>query len=96
MARRVFYTSFEVYGMIEMLAKNISRNRKGMGLTQDALAEKLGVTYQAVSNWENGQNTPETAMLPKLAMVFGVSLDKLMCWFRDGSVRRILRRALNY
>ena len=37
-----------------ILASNISELRRRAGLTQDALAEKLGVTFQAVSKWERG------------------------------------------
>lgn len=51
--------------------------RREKGLTQDALAELLGVTAQAVSKWERGESMPETAMLPKLAELFDVSLDTL-------------------
>lgn len=51
--------------------------RREKGLTQDALAELLGVTAQAVSKWERGESMPETAMLPKLAEIFDVSLDTL-------------------
>ena len=51
--------------------------RREKGLTQDGLAELLGVTAQAVSKWERGESMPETAMLPKLAEIFDVSLDSL-------------------
>ncbi|MDR0325351.1 MAG: helix-turn-helix domain-containing protein [Oscillospiraceae bacterium] len=63
--------------MREMLAGNISRYRKGLGLTQEALADKLGVTFQAVSKWETGQTMPDTALLPELARALRVSVDKL-------------------
>ncbi|MBR5445356.1 MAG: helix-turn-helix domain-containing protein [Clostridia bacterium] len=52
--------------------------RKKAGLSQDALAEKLDVSRQAVSKWENGEAIPETAKLPSLAAVFGVSIDWLL------------------
>lgn len=51
--------------------------RREKGLTQDALAELLGVTAQAVSKWERGESLPETAMLPKIAEIFDVSIDSL-------------------
>lgn len=51
--------------------------RREKGLTQDALAEMLGVTAQAVSKWERGESMPETAMLPKLAEIFDVTIDSL-------------------
>ena len=53
-------------------------NRKRLGLTQDALAEKLGVTAQAVSKWENDQSCPDITTLPKLADIFGISTDALL------------------
>ena len=64
--------------MEETLGKRIVRCRKGLGLTQDALAEKLGVTAQAVSKWENDQSCPDITMLPKLAEIFGITIDMLL------------------
>lgn len=64
--------------MEETLGKRICAKRKGLGLTQDALAEQLGVTAQAVSKWENDQSCPDITMLPKLAEVFGISTDALL------------------
>ena len=64
--------------MREILAGNISRYRKELGITQEALAEKLNITFQAVSKWETGQTVPDTVLLPTLARVLGVSIDKLM------------------
>ncbi len=64
--------------MEETLGKRIVQNRKRLGLTQDALAEKLGVTAQAVSKWENDQSCPDITMLPRLAEIFGTSTDALL------------------
>lgn len=64
--------------MEETLGKRIVYHRKKLGLTQDQLAEKLGVTAQAVSKWENDQSCPDIAMLPKLAEIFGCSTDALL------------------
>ena len=64
--------------MEQTIGKRISENRKRLGMTQDALAEKLGVTAQAVSKWENDQSCPDIAMLPKLAEIFGISTDALL------------------
>ena len=60
------------------LGKRIVQNRKRMGLTQDQLAEQLGVTAQAVSKWENDQSCPDIAMLPRLAAIFGITTDALL------------------
>lgn len=51
--------------------------RKAMGVTQDEMAQKLGVTYQAVSKWENDITQPDIMMIPALATYFGVSIDEL-------------------
>jgi len=64
--------------MHELLSGNIMRYRKDLGLTQEALADQLGVTFQAVSKWETGQNLPDTAMLPRLARALGIGVDKLL------------------
>ena len=63
--------------MRDVLAGNISRYRKDVGITQETLADKLGITFQAVSKWETGQTMPESSLLPKLAQTLGVSIDKL-------------------
>lgn len=52
--------------------------RKEKGLTSERLAELVGVSPQAVSKWENGRSLPETAVLPRLAEVLGVSIDSLL------------------
>ena len=67
-----------VMRMREILAGNISRYRKAAGLTQEALAKRLGITFQAVSKWETGQTVPDTVLLPTLAGALGVSVDKLL------------------
>lgn len=64
--------------MEQTLGKRIVHNRKRLGLTQDALAERLGVTPQAVSKWENDQSCPDIAMLPRLAEIFGITTDSLL------------------
>ena len=64
--------------MEQTMGKRISQNRKRLGLTQDALAEQLGVTAQAVSKWENDQSCPDITMLPRLAEIFGITTDELL------------------
>ncbi len=64
--------------MEQTLGKRIVQNRKKLNLTQDQLAEKLGVTAQAVSKWENDQSCPDIATLPRLAEIFGISIDELL------------------
>ena len=64
--------------MEQTLGKRIASNRKRMQLTQDQLAEQLGITAQAVSKWENDQSCPDIAILPRLAEIFGISTDELL------------------
>lgn len=52
--------------------------RKNAGMSQDALAEKLGVTRQAISKWELGTAMPETKSIVQIAQVFGVTTDYLL------------------
>lgn len=60
------------------LHENIKRLRKEKNLTQDKLAEILGVTVGAVSRWENENNTPDIVMLTTIASFFDVSVDALL------------------
>lgn len=59
------------------IGKNIKRFRRECGLTQAELAKKLGVTTQAVSKWETQMNSPDIALIPRIAQVLGVSIDEL-------------------
>lgn len=67
------------------ISENIRKLRSGMGLTQETLAERTGVTVQAVSKWENGLSCPDIALLPEIADIFGITVDSLLRG--DGTVR---------
>ena len=56
----------------------IYNKRKNLGLTQDDLGRKLGVTNKAVSKWETGETMPDINLLPNLAAVLGVTIDELL------------------
>lgn len=60
------------------LGMMIASLRKEQGMTQLELAEKMGVTDKAVSKWERDLSCPDVNSLPKLAEVFGISVDELM------------------
>ena len=60
------------------VAKNLERLRKESGYTQEALAEKVGVSRQAVSNWEKGISSPDTDNLIALAKLYGVMVDDIV------------------
>ena len=59
------------------LGQRIAQYRKKMNITQEALAQQLGVTNQAVSKWESDQCCPDVTLLPKLADIFDITLDEL-------------------
>lgn len=56
----------------------INKRRKELGLTQNQLAKALGISFQAVSKWENGTAYPDIGMLPRLAAVLGTTADALL------------------
>ena len=60
------------------IGKIITDRRKALGLTQQALAEKLKISFQAISKWENGISYPDITILPVLAAVLDVSIDSLL------------------
>ena len=72
------------------LAANILKYRKKSGLSQEELANKLGVTFQAVSKWENAKAAPDIAFLPMMADVFECSIDDLFSYMPKSK-----REALN-
>ena len=61
-----------------MLAERICMLRRKNGLSQEQLAEKLGVSRQSVSKWESGASTPELEKLLALSDCFGMTLDELV------------------
>lgn len=63
--------------MNEIIGANIMRLRKEKGMTQEQLANALGLSYQAVSKWETGNSSPDISVLPLLAELFSVSIDEL-------------------
>ena len=60
------------------IGSNIKKYRKQRKITQEQLAEVLGVSDQAVSRWENGTTYPDIELLPTIALYFRVTLDELM------------------
>lgn len=60
------------------ISKNIKYLRTSKGMSQDALAEKLFISRQAVSSWENDRTQPDVEMISKLSEVFGVSVEEIL------------------
>lgn len=63
---------------MEEIGRNIARARKRAGLTQEGLAEKTGVTAQAVSKWENGHNLPDIENLMSIAEILDIPYTALL------------------
>lgn len=59
------------------IGNKIKELRKERGITQEELASNIGISFQAVSKWENGIALPDITLTPKLASYFGVSMDEL-------------------
>ena len=73
--------------MKETIGQIIRRLRKERDLTQEELAEKLNVSSQAISKWENGSTIPDISQVVPLAKLFGISTDYLLSnetTIRDG------------
>lgn len=64
--------------MLELVGKNIFTYRKKNGLTQEQLAEKMGVSAVAVSKWERGISVPELGAVCQMADCFQISVDELL------------------
>ena len=62
----------------EKIGQFIKNIRKENKLTQKELADKLGVTYQAVSKWENGKNVPDISIIKEMSKMFNVDIDEIL------------------
>ena len=71
------------------LGKKIKQLRLNKGVTQETLAGALGVTYQAVSRWENETTMPDISLLPQISVYFGVSIDELFEFTEESRYERI-------
>jgi len=74
--------------MNETIGNRITKYRKEKGFTQEGLAEKLGVSSQAVSKWENDISCPDMGLLPPLCKLLGITTDELLTG--NGSAVRML------
>ena len=63
---------------MKQIGKKITNLRKAHNMTQMELADKLGISFQAVSNWERGNTMPDISKLPELAEIFRISVDELL------------------
>lgn len=73
------------------LGNKIMKLRKEMKLSQDSLAEKLGVTRQTVSNWEVNSTKPDIIQIKMMSKLFNISIDELL----DNDVRNIMEKKIS-
>lgn len=86
------------------IGRQIRKHRTGLGLSQEELADRIYVTRQSVSNWENERSYPDIRSLVLLSGVFGISLDILVKGdveemkeqIRDEDIRHFRRESLLY
>lgn len=81
------------------LGENIKMLRKQRNISQEVLAEGLGVSFQTVSKWENEYTLPDVSLIPALASFFGVSIDELFdfnLFEKEKQVKAICNEAYRY
>ena len=66
-----------------MLSENLYKLRKLHNLTQEQVANRLGVSRQAVAKWEAGETSPDLSNCAALARLYDVSLDDLVCYSEE-------------
>ena len=71
------------------IGEKIRTLRKGKNISQEVLAQYLGISFQAVSKWENGDTLPDVAMIPAIAAFFEVSTDELFDFNRLEMERKV-------
>lgn len=71
------------------IGKQIKTLRLAKGVTQEELAAYLGVSFQAVSKWETESSTPDIALLPNIAVFFGITIDELFQLPNEAEFERI-------
>ena len=88
----LFYRSIYDWRNQEMnmeIGSAIKKLRMDSKVTQEEVAEYLGISYQAVSKWETGTTMPDIALLPKIAVFFGVRIDDLFSVNYEDELARI-------
>lgn len=75
--------------MENTLGKRIATLRKEKNLKQDDLAQKLNISPQAISKWENDLTCPDISILPELSSILGVSIDELLTGKKEETVKMV-------
>lgn len=74
----IFIVYFNKAGVKSMISSNLKRYRKLFKLTQEGVADRIGVSRQAVAKWETGETIPDINSCAALAEMFGITLDDLV------------------
>lgn len=85
--------------MAMKIGEKIKTLRKAKNISQDTLANALGVTFQAVSKWETNVTAPDVSLIPPIASFFGVSIDELFdynVFENEQKIDSICREAAKY
>lgn len=78
------------------VGSKIKELRKKQRITQEQLAEKIGVSFQAVSKWENNIALPDITLIPALANYFEVSTDEILCYNsaeKENEIRQLIDKS---
>lgn len=75
---------------MERVGVRISQLRKLAGMTQMEMADRLGISFQAISNWERGVSMPDIAKLGELSALFDVPIDEILGNSRVGHMTKSL------
>ena len=73
----------------------IKKYRKEIGITQEEMANRLGVTTPAVNKWENGNSNPDIGLLSPIARLLNISLDTRLSFHEkltDAEIEKIIRK----
>ena len=80
---------------MQKIGRKIAELRKQKSMTQMELADRMNISYQAVSNWERGNTMPDISKLPELAEIFGVSMEEILCDERRAKIVEELAEGKN-
>ena len=69
-------------------SEKLKETRKAAGMSQEALADKLGVSRQAVTKWETQKGTPDIENIISISNLFGISVDELLSQEKDTALRK--------
>ena len=77
------------------IGKTIKNARNEKNMTQMDLADAMGISYQAVSNWERGNSMPDISKLPELCEILGLNLDELMGTNNNAKTVQVVKKLVN-